>query len=57
MLVQIPKNATKAQIQEALAQLNALPKNQKGFPNLDEFFGTLEQRDYLKLQKQMRDEW
>ena len=57
MLVQIPKNATKEQIQEALAKINTSTKPQKGFPKLNDFFGTIEQRDYLAMQKQMRDEW
>jgi hypothetical protein len=57
MLVQIPKNATKEQIQEALARFEALPKHRKGYPKLEDFFGTIDQRDYLQLQKQMRDEW
>ena len=56
-LVQISQNATKVQIQEALAQLNASPKPKKGFPNLQNFCGTIEKRDFLKIQKQMRDEW
>jgi hypothetical protein len=57
MVIQIQKSATPQQIKVALEKIKNKKKLAKGFPDLDKFFGSIEQQDFVTAQKNMRDEW
>jgi len=55
MVVIISKNFSSEEIKKALDQFVKKQKNIKGYPDLDQFFGTIQERDWIKIQKEMRD--
>jgi hypothetical protein len=57
MVIEIEKNASPEAIRQALEQMKKQNKPQKGYPDLEKFSGIFKERDYVSIQKQMRDEW
>jgi hypothetical protein len=57
MVIEIQKSATPQQIKAALEKIKDKKKVVKGLPDLDKFFGSIEQQDFVTAQKNMRDEW
>jgi len=58
MIIELPKNATKKQVAEALVKLGQSIKNKKGKGNVAHHFGKLKsEEDGLAFQKRIRSEW
>lgn len=58
MVIQIQKNASAQEIKSAVEEMmKKKQKVKKGYPDLDIFFGLIEPKDFVALQKQLRDEW
>jgi hypothetical protein len=55
MVIKIEKNASLEDIRKALDKIKK--KTKKGYPDLDKFSGVLQERDYMSIQKEMRNEW
>ncbi len=58
MIVQIQKNATEQEIRVAVERITQKNKKiKKGYPDLNKFSGIIESKDFVAIQKQIRDEW
>jgi hypothetical protein len=58
MIVEIPKNATKKQVEEAMEKMRRHLLKKKGKGNIAKHFGTLKMKeDGLTYQKRVRREW
>jgi hypothetical protein len=58
MIIELPKNATKKQVAEALVKLRQSMKKKKGKGYVARHFGKLKsEEDGLAFQKRVRSEW
>ncbi|MFC0774142.1 hypothetical protein [Terrimonas alba] len=58
MIIELPKNATKKQVEEAIKKLQANIKKKKGRGNISKHFGVCKSKvDGLEFQKKVRSEW